>query len=45
MVRLKRDDFDDAHELAEPAALSVLSRMPPPQRFSEVPSPPKPASE
>ena len=29
----------------EPAALSVLSRMPPPQRFSEVPSPPRPASE
>jgi len=68
MVRLKRDDFDDAHELAklaatvhlspdafraryayvtdtEPSALSVLSRMPPPQRFSDVPSPPRPASE
>ena len=68
MVRLKRDDFDDAHELAklaatvhlspdafraryayvtdtEPTALSVLSRMPPPQRFSDVPSPPRPASE
>jgi 6-phosphofructokinase 1 len=60
MVRLKRDDFDDAHELAklaatvhmtpdafrsryeyvteaEPESLSVLSRMPPPQRYSEAP--------
>lgn len=64
MVRLKRDDFEDAHELAklaatvhltpdafraryeyvtrtEPAALSVLSRIPPPPPFSD-PAPPLP---